>query len=153
MSEGPAIIVTMPLPPSTNKLWSRGAGGRRVRSPEYRSWLETAGWEVRRQVVGMAPLDCRFNLTIEVPVSRRDTGNWEKPICDLCQHAGVISNDGNAHQITITPVARADCMAAFFPLPEMEGVRKAAKLRLRTAASAQGRRSRPRAKPGLTWRG
>lgn len=146
MSDGPACAVTMRTPPSTNKLWSRGANGRRVRSQEYNKWLREAGWEVKMQIVGMAPIDCRFNLTIEVPISRRDTGNFEKPICDLCEHVGVVSNDGNAHQIVVTPVERTDCMAAFFLLPEMSGVRKAAKPR------RVGVAWKPKNKPGLSWR-
>jgi len=136
MSEQPAVIVTMPVPPSLNKLWARAPGGKRVRSQAYRAWISTAAWLVKTQIVGMEPLSCRFNLEIEVPVSRRDTGNWEKALCDLCQTAGVITNDGNAHRITITPTERTDCMLAFWPLPEMGAVRKAAKER-RPAASGK----------------
>lgn len=142
----PDIVVTMSKPPSTNKLWSRGAGGRRVQSPEYKAWLTTAGWEVKRQIVGLKPLDCRYNLTIEVPISRRDTDNWAKPISDLCQHVGVVTNDGNVNRITITPVDRADCMAAFWSLPEMGNVRKAAR------PGYVGRAWKPKNKPGLTWK-
>lgn len=123
----PDRVVTMSKPPSTNKLWARGARGKRVQSQEYKAWLLEAGWDVKRQIVGSEPLACRFDLTIEVPISRRDTDNWAKPIGDLCQHAGVVTNDGNVHQITITPTARQDCMAAFWSLPEMGGVRAPAK--------------------------
>lgn len=136
----------MPKPPSTNKLWARAPGGKRVRSKEYTAWLIEAGWEVKRQIVGMTPLACRFNLTIEVPISRRDTDNWAKPIGDLCQHVGVVTNDGNVHRITITPVDRVDCMAAFWSLPEMGSVRLTARPgRVRTAW-------KPKNKPGLSWR-
>lgn len=145
MSEGPAIVVTMRKPPSTNKLWARGAGGSRHRSAEYSAWLRDAGWDIKRQIVGMEPINCRFNMTVEVPISRRDTDNWMKAIGDVCQHARVVTNDGNLHQITVTPVERNDCMAAFFPLPDMGGVRKEA--RLKPVGAAWKNRN----KPGLSW--
>lgn len=145
MSDGPFVSVTMSRPPSTNKLWARGPGGRRVRSEAYRDWLIAAGWEVKMQIVGMEPIACRFDLTIEVPISRRDTDNWAKPVGDLCQRVGIVTNDGNVHQVTITPVARDNVMAAFWLLPDMEGVRKAAKVR------PPGTRKIVRKKPGLSW--
>jgi Holliday junction resolvase RusA-like endonuclease len=134
----------MPRPPSTNKLWARGAKGQRIQSNEYAEWLTKAGWIVKMQIVGLAPIDCRFDLVIEVPISRRDTGNWEKPICDLCEHVGVVTNDGNARNITIMPVERDDCMAAFWPLPDMGGIRKTAKPR-------RIRKVWKKAKKGLSW--
>ena len=79
------------------------------------------------QIVGMAPLALPvFNLDIEVPISRRDTGNHEKALCDLCESCGVVTNDGNAHRITVTPTNRTDCLLAFTPLPAMDGVLKQA---------------------------
>lgn len=145
VSKGPAIVVTMSKPPSTNKLWSAAPGRRRVRSQEYVRWLNEAGWDVKRQIVGMAPLDCRFDVLIEVPISRRDTGNWEKAVMDNIEHAGVVSNDGNARTITITPTDRPDVMVAIWPLPELGGVRKAAK------PAHIGRAWAGRKKPGMTW--
>ena len=146
----PDRVVTMRKPPSTNKLWVRAAGKPRVRSAEYSAWLLEAGWDVRRQLVGVPPIDCRFNVIIEVPISKRDSGNFEKPTMDLCEHAGLVTNDGNAHEITIRPVPREDVMVALWCLPEMDGVRKQA------PPKGGGRRagrtwSRPKAN-GLTWR-
>ena len=125
--EAPTIVIIMSAwPPSTNKLWSQPPGRKRVRSKEYNQWLLHTGWEVRRQMAGIAPIDCRFNVRIEVPISRRDTGNWEKPIMDLCEQVGVVTNDGNANEVLIVPGDRANCMAAFWPLPKMDNVRKSA---------------------------
>jgi Holliday junction resolvase RusA-like endonuclease len=141
----PAVVLYMAPPPSLNKLWSTMPGKKRVRSPEYNAWLHTEGWRVRSQIVGMKPIDCRFDVLIEVPISRRDVGNNEKGIMDLCEHVGVVNNDGNASSITIRQAVRTDVMVAIWPLPTMGGVRKAAK---------PMRVSRPRArknKPGLNW--
>ena len=154
MSDQPAIIVTIPTPPSLNKLWVTAPGKPRVRSSEYRAWAERAGWLLRMQIVGMAPLDCRFNLDIEVPISRRDTGNFEKALCDLCESCGVVTNDGNAHRITVTPTERTDCLLAFTPLPEMGAVRAPAGAKGRPKGGRRARRTfAPHPKrPGLAWR-
>ena len=125
----PDRIVTMPPCPSTNRLWIRAPGKPRVRSPEYSEWITVAGWEVKRQIVGAAPIDCRFNCLIEVPISRRDTGNFEKATMDLCEHVGLLTNDGNAFEIVIRPRPRIDVMVALWCLPLMDGVRKQAKPR------------------------
>lgn len=127
MSEG-AIIIHMPRPPSLNKLWITVPGKKRVRSPAYIQWATHAGWEVKRQIVGMKAIACRFNMEIHVPISRRDTGNWEKAIGDLLQTVGVVTNDGNVHELLVRPMERDDCMVALTPLPEMGGIRAPAKL-------------------------
>jgi hypothetical protein len=98
------------------------------------------------QIVGMAPLDCRFNLDIEVPISRRDTGNHEKALCDLCETCGVVTNDGNAHRISVTPTERTDCLLVFTPLPEMGAVRAPAAPRARPVMRRAPKR------PALTWK-
>jgi hypothetical protein len=96
----------------------------------------------------MAPLDCRFNLDIEVPISRRDTGNHEKALCDLCETCGVVTNDGNAHRISVTPTERTDCLLVFTPLPEMGAVRRPAAACVR---ATRMRRHAPKRR-ALTWK-
>lgn len=125
MTERPAIILTLPKPPSTNALWVSVPGKARVRSEVYRRWIRTAGWEVRRQFVGQEALACRFNVELHVPVSRRDSDNWIKPVLDLLQTCNVVTNDGNQHEVWVMPQERDDCAVALTPLPEMGGVRKA----------------------------
>ena len=147
----PDRVVTMARPPSTNALWVRAPGKPRVRSEAYRDWLRAAGWDVRRQIVGMPPIDCRFNVVIEVPISKRDSGNFEKPTMDLCEHVGLVTNDGNAHEINIRPVRREDVMVAIWCLPEMGEIRKQAKPR-GTGRTGRTGRTVKRKLPGLTWR-
>lgn len=127
MTEAPSLVIHITSwPPSTNKLWARGIGGKRVRSREYREWRSIAGWEVKQQIMGRPPLDCRFDVLIEVPISRRDTDNWTKPCLDLCQLVGAITNDGNAREVRARPVRRDGIMIAFWPLPGLDGVRRVA---------------------------
>jgi Holliday junction resolvase RusA-like endonuclease len=132
----------MASPPSLNALWIRVPGKARVRSSAYNAWRAVAGWEVRMQIVGMAPLACRYNLDIEVPVSRRDTGNWEKAISDLLELVGVVTNDGNAYSIAVTPVQRSDVRVAITPLPDMGGIRAPARVAFRPG------RVRPKVRKG-----
>jgi Holliday junction resolvase RusA-like endonuclease len=119
----PDRVLTMSKGPSTNALWIRGQGRARVRSPDYVAWINKAGWEVKMQIVGMPKVVCRFNCLIEVPISKRDTGNWEKATLDLLEHVGVVSNDGNLNQLEVRPVERKDVMVALYLLPDMGGVR------------------------------
>jgi Holliday junction resolvase RusA-like endonuclease len=146
----PDRVVTMPRCPSLNALWIRAPGQPRVRSPAYRAWAFSAGWELRRQLCGIPPVDCRFNALIEVPISRRDSDNWAKATLDLCETVGLISNDGNLHELIVRPVAREDVMVAIWALPEMGAVRRAAKPRGAKGAKGAGR-TVTRTKPGLTW--
>jgi hypothetical protein len=60
---------------------------------------------------------------------------------------GIISNDKNCAGITITPADRTDCMAAFWPLPEMGAVRAPAAPRARPVM----RRHAPKRR-ALTWK-
>jgi Holliday junction resolvase RusA-like endonuclease len=142
----PDRIVTMPRCPSLNALWVRAPGKPRVRSEAYRDWARAAGWDVKRQLVGAAPIDCRFNCIIEVPITRRDTDNWSKAVLDLCESVGAISNDGNLNELFVRPVPREDVMVALWVLPEMGAVRRPAAPRARPVM----RRHAPKRR-ALTW--
>lgn len=130
----PDRIVTMPPCPSTNALWVRVPGKPRVRSEAYREWAARAGWEVRRQLLGVEAIDCRFDVVIHAPISRRDTDNWAKATLDLCESVGVVTNDGNAHVVTIIPENRNDILVAIYERRDIGGVRKPAAPRSRGAA-------------------
>ena len=121
----PALVIYLPVGPSANRMYTRSLTrkGRRNLTPEYKAWRDAAGWEVRRQMVGANMILCRFNVVVEVPISGRDTDNHIKPLLDICQMCGAIANDANQHSVTITPADRADVMLAFYPLPDMGGIR------------------------------
>ena len=102
----------------------------------YAAWIKAAAWEVKMQAVDAPRIDGRFDVRIEVPISRRDTDNWAKPLMDLMQHAGVISNDGNMNVVTITPMDREDCSVALFERPDLGNVRAPSKARKRTGGPA-----------------
>lgn len=136
----PTIIVTVPRPPSANRMFQRKMTkkGRRDLTPEYKEWRDKAGWLLRMQLVGVPEIMCRFDVSIEVPISRMDTDNAIKPLLDLCQLVHLISNDGNQNRVEIVPSDRADCVLRFTPLPDMGAIRKATKISTRPAPRRPG---------------
>jgi Holliday junction resolvase RusA-like endonuclease len=128
MIGGIGLIVYIPPPPSLNRLWATTGRGR-VRSREYRAWAQAAGWEVKRQMVGIPMLMGRFDAAVLVPISRRDTDNWLKALFDLLESVGVVANDGNLHRVNVEPMEREDCCVALTPRPDVGNVRKPVKPR------------------------
>lgn len=95
------VVLSMPYPPSANRLW-RAVKGRNIKSAEYRSWIDHAFVVVRGQrphaIVGA------YQLTITATRPdrrRRDLGNLEKPISDCLLQAGVVADDCDAQCITL----------------------------------------------------
>lgn len=134
MTDQSAVIkFNITNPPSLNKLWVQilAANGKpiRTRSREYKEWAITAGWELRSQAVGNEPIACRFDVLIEVPISRRDTDNWPKPILDILESVGIVTNDGNQNKVLLSPVSRDNCQVTLTTLPEMGDIRKPARKR------------------------
>jgi Holliday junction resolvase RusA-like endonuclease len=95
------IILLLSLPPSANRLWRNNR-----LSQEYRAWKDTAGWEAKTQLIGVAPIKGSFSVKIEVPANRRDLDNNVKPLLDLCQAVGAIENDRHAEEIHLYRVER-----------------------------------------------
>lgn len=137
------ILINVPPPPSANRLWRNVPGMKRpVLDQKYAKWRHDAAWLVKIQIADhhFMLVECRFDLELHVPISRRDTDNWTKALADLAQHAGLVSNDGNMRRVLVIPEKRVDCLIAITPLPDEPGVRKAAKPRHYTPAT-------PRKKP------
>ena len=140
------ITIFVPPPPSANRMFGRRLTkrGKRLLTPEYMAWRDSAGWEAKRQLIGVPRIDGRFDVSIEVPVSRKDLDNHVKPLLDLCQRVGLISNDGNTAAISIVPADRADCVLRFTERPDLGGVRPAAKPVWRTSGPVKGKPSAAR---------
>jgi Holliday junction resolvase RusA-like endonuclease len=123
VTDPPTIILTVPIPPSANRIWRRVPGMKGLKlSQEYQSWRETAGWAAKMQLMAQGgTIKGAFRARIEVPKSRRDLDNWVKPLFDLCQAAGAIRDDSGATHFEIEPADRADCMIALWDLggPEL----------------------------------
>lgn len=94
-------VLTIPYPPSTNRLW-RAVNGRNIKSDEYRKWLTEAGWHVNLQRPVKITGAYTMRLEAQRPdLRRRDLGNLEKPVSDLLVACGVVSDDCDAQRITL----------------------------------------------------
>ncbi|MFN3858145.1 MAG: RusA family crossover junction endodeoxyribonuclease [Caulobacter sp.] len=105
------ISVTLPFPPSTNRLW-RSVNGRNIKSAEYREWeaRAVAGLGRRNAPPLTGPYSILFNC--ERPDRRRrDLGNLEKALSDALVTGKVIADDCNAERITLAWVRAADSKA------------------------------------------
>jgi Holliday junction resolvase RusA-like endonuclease len=117
----PAVVLVLPPPPTTNRMWRHQANrirtsstGKRYRapvtlSPEYQAWLDTAGWLCVVQMRDQAALPGYFRPVIRYPASaRRDEDAWPKPILDLLQRQQVIRNDNGSRGLSLVPEPRLD---------------------------------------------
>lgn len=114
--DAPCRVLHLPIPPSTNALWVHGIAGKpRVRSPAYRAWIERAGWQVRQQLAGLAPLMGTFDAEVRVPnSSRRDRNNWDKALFDLLELVGAIRNDSGLRDYRLIGQDRSDVVVALW---------------------------------------
>ena len=146
MTEPPTIILTLPCPPSANRIWRKAPGFKRpLLSQEYRSWIASAGWLAKMQLAGTPTILGSFNAHVTVPQkSRRDRDNWTKPIFDLCQRIGAVRNDSGLREYSVTAEARDNCRVALWDIggPEIKETRsrKVAAMKPRPTA-AQIKRS------------
>ena len=95
------VVIDLPIPPSTNRLWRSVRTGRGVRlykDRKYTAWLAEVGWEWQRQKPkGFKTIEGPVRSVLIVCPKRktRDLGNYEKAVHDAAQHFGVIKDDNN----------------------------------------------------------
>lgn len=92
------ITLTTTYPPSANRLW-RNVAGKVLKSAVYRAWLAEnlhLGYQHKRTVSGPYAL----SLIVTAPDKRaRDLDNIVKPVSDLLQACGIVSNDTNMKRL------------------------------------------------------
>jgi Holliday junction resolvase RusA-like endonuclease len=118
MNALPTIVLHLPIPPSANRIWRRVQGMRGLKlAPEYKAWIEAAGWTARMQLIGVPRIEGAFTAIIVVPSgTRRDLDNFCKPLFDLCQRVGAVANDNGLHSYSVSTEDRDDCLVALFDL-------------------------------------
>jgi Holliday junction resolvase RusA-like endonuclease len=96
MTEPPDIMLTLPLPPSTNRIVRGGMtfGGRRnFYSPKtYREWQDLVLALCAAQRADDR-IPYRYRMRMTLPEQRKDPSNLIKPVEDVLQKARVIAND------------------------------------------------------------
>ena len=92
-------VVTLPYPPSVNRLWrytSRGV----YRTKHYTGWLKEAGLRITNPPYLTGPI----YLQIEACPNdkrRRDLDNIIKPLLDCSEHNRVIKNDSQIVELRV----------------------------------------------------
>lgn len=90
------IRLVLPLPPSTNRLYSRSRAGGVYLNPKIRQFRAVVA-EIA-MVHGVKTIEGRFRAKVTLhPADARkfDGDNREKSLWDALQHAGVIEDDCN----------------------------------------------------------
>lgn len=88
------ITFTLPFPPSVNGLWANGKSGR-YRTQQYDSWIQEAGWELKRQHPAKikGPVTLHYVFQDAKDKRKRDLGNLEKATTDLLVEHRIIEAD------------------------------------------------------------
>jgi Holliday junction resolvase RusA-like endonuclease len=83
------------LPPSVNHAFIRRQTGQVIRTDAYRTWCNGEGYQLNRQLAEQHRFDGPVFITMAMrrPRSNADLDNRLKPIGDLLQKSGAISND------------------------------------------------------------
>jgi len=98
MSAQYAVIKLTDLPPSANALFANRRGGR-FKTPAYKNWLLSAGWEIQAQkpphIPGPYAITFRFGRTKK----RRDLDNCIKAAGDILVTHRVVEDDSLCRKI------------------------------------------------------
>ena len=86
------------LPPSANVIWRTGKRGT-YRNPKYVAWLQAEGLLLKSQLRGQKVFDVpvRVDMDLRRPRANADLDNRLKPIADLLELIGAVSNDKLIH--------------------------------------------------------
>lgn len=96
----PDIVLDLPAPPSTNRIWMRAKAGNRAvfTSPEYKKWKRAADDLIgaMAQMRGVKPIKGRFEAEIVLSEkhTRIDLDNSVKALMDYCVRCQIVVDDG-----------------------------------------------------------
>jgi crossover junction endodeoxyribonuclease RusA len=113
------ITLSLPYPPSANKLW-RSVDGRNIKSADYRRWLSLAASEIPCALRGKITGRCAVSILADRPDNRaRDIDNLLKPVLDALKPdkkqpllKGVIRDDSDVAPLSIDWSAGPNVKAA-----------------------------------------
>lgn len=96
------FLVTIPIPISVNSMYANRKRGR-YKTAEYKSWIEAAGWELRRQQprpLATGPYEVR----ISIPPTKGDPDNREKGVLDLLVKHQLTPDDRHCKHVSVTVI-------------------------------------------------
>lgn len=104
-------VIDLPVPPSTNDLFAnkrekpkdvwgikpakRKKAFGRVKTERYNTWLNAAGWDVKRQRPKKIKGPVSIAMYVQEPRVSRDIDNCAKAVLDLLVSLNVIEADNN----------------------------------------------------------
>lgn len=96
---GAGVIISLPMPPSTNNLFAT-YNGRRIITRGYKAWKLAAGASLSRYAP--EPLERPYGVHIRLNMDHRgDVDNRAKPVLDLLVSHKVISGDNFVNTLRI----------------------------------------------------
>jgi len=107
------LRVTVKPPPSANSLFVNLPHGHgRAKSKAYKNWLTDSLWKLRMDTpISGVYHDRAVSVRYLIPFNnRRDLGNYEKPLSDLLQAAGIFQNDKQIKRILLEWVDGEHCI-------------------------------------------
>lgn len=111
----PSVVLRLPIPPSTNKLfsdspWGHNAkSGKRVKSAAYKAWRQEAGWELLQQHPPQIEGDVEVNIFVGPRIVGADVDNRIKGLLDLLVDHRVLVDDHHVVRVTCEWVEEAGC--------------------------------------------
>lgn len=125
MNGEPDITLTLPVPPSANRMWRVG-NGRTYKSAAYLTWQTHAGYVAALGAAGDR-IEGAYALGLTLPKTRMDPDNLIKPINDLMQQVRIVANDRHMRRLSLDlDEARTDILVRLWALPTPEKKRKRA---------------------------
>lgn len=94
-AKGARQVLSLPIPPSVNALWTNIPGKGRARSESYNQWREAAGWELRALRPTPVPGSVAIMIRAGLVNTRRDLDNLGKPLLDLLTEHRIIEDDAH----------------------------------------------------------
>jgi len=93
-----AVVTLSELPPSTNALFANSSRGR-FKTPAYKAWIVSAGWELREQHPAAVPGPYALEMRFGRKNKRRDLDNNIKAVSDLLVSHRVVEDDSLCRKI------------------------------------------------------
>jgi Holliday junction resolvase RusA-like endonuclease len=96
------MLLKLSVPPSLNNCFINVPYQGRIKSKQYRAWIDMAGWELLGQRQGRKKITGPVSISIVIarPSVRSDIDNRIKPILDLLVTHDIIPDD--RHVISVS---------------------------------------------------
>lgn len=106
----------LPVPPSTNHLFSTSKRGHRHVSKKYAAWIDDAKKWLTAQKRPSEPITYHVAIDIQVPhIPRADVSNRIKAVEDIIVKGGILEDDSLVERVTARWTNGTDCIVTLSP--------------------------------------